>query len=254
MKTFVSLLTVTVVLALSSAAANAEEKRKSTLERSTDLINRAVVNKSGDHVGYLEDLVVELPSGRIVYAALSTKNALGVGGKLFTLPYSAFRWSADRKSLVLDVKKDEFKDMEGFDSKSWPTQVGATWAKLGGKTAYVPPKDAKVVRLTSLTGMTVKNESGVNLGKVVGFGIDFEKERLVYATMARGVIIGVGAKYFAIPWEALNLKSLDLRVDDRCFVLNAAPQDFDDKEGFDPNNWPDKGNERFLKNTKKTDK
>jgi sporulation protein YlmC with PRC-barrel domain len=254
MKTFVSLLTVAVVLALNSAAAKAEEKKKATLERSTDLINRVVVNKSGDHVGYLEDLTVELPSGRIVYAALSTKNALGLGGKLYALSYSAFHWSADRKSLVLDVKKDEFEKAEGFDAKSWPTHVDERWAKLGSKSAYMPPKDARVARVTSLTGLPVKNESGVNLGKVSGYGIDYEKERLSYAVMARGGVVGVGAKYFAIPWEALNLKSLALRVDDRSFVLNAAPQDFDDKDGFDFTNWPERGNERFLKNAKRTDK
>jgi len=254
MKTFVSLLTVAVVLALSSAAAKAEEKKKSTLERSTDLINRVVVNKAGDHMGYVEDLTVELPSGRIVYVALSTKNALGLGGKLFTLPYSAFRWTEDRKSLVLDVKKNEFEGMEGFDSKTWPPIANKTWAKLGSRTAYVPAKEARIVRLTSLTGVAVKNDGGVNLGKIVGFGIDYEKERILYAALTRGGVVGVGAKYFAVPWEALSLKSLDLRVDDRCFVLNAAPQDFDDKDGFDPKNWPDKGSERFLKNTKRSDK
>jgi len=254
MKTFVSLLTVAVGLALTSAMAKAEEKKKLPMERSTDLINRVVVNKSGDHVGYVEDIAVELPSGRIVYVALSTKNALGLGGKLFSLPYSAFHWSGDRKSLVLDVKKGEFDSMDGFDSKSWPTLVNKTWAKLGSKTPYMPPKDARIVRLTSLTGLAVKNESGVNLGKVAGFGIDYEKERLMYAAMERGGVVGVGAKYFAIPWEALNLKSLDLRVDDRCFVLNANPQDFDDKEGFDLNKWPERGNDRFLKTTKRSEK
>lgn len=252
MKLFVSLLSAAVVLALSSAA-GAEEK-KGTVERSTDLINRVVVNKAGDHIGYVEDQTVELPSGRVVYVALSTKNALGLGGKLFAIPYSALHWSADRKNLVLDVKKDEFDKAEGFDVKSWPTHVDERWAKLGNKTPYTPAKDARVVRITSLTGLPVKNESGNVLGKVQGFGIDYQKERLAYAAMSRGGVVGVGAKYFAIPWQALNLKSLDLRVDDRGFVLNAAPQDFDDKEGFDPNSWPEKGNDRFLKNARKTDK
>jgi sporulation protein YlmC with PRC-barrel domain len=253
MKTFVSLLTVTVALALTSAA-NAEEKKTSTVERSTDLINRVIVNKSGDHIGYLEDLTVELPGGRTVYAALSTKNALGLGGKLFAIPYSALRWSADRKSLVLDVKKDEFDKAEGFDSKSWPNHVDERWAKLGAKTAYMPAKDAKLTRLSSLTGMAVKNESGINLGKIQGFGIDFAKEQIVYAAMSRGGVVGVGAKYFAIPWQALNLKSLDLRVDDRSLVLNATPQDFDDKEGFDPTAWPEKGSDRFMKNPRRNEK
>lgn len=252
MKTLFSLLAVAVLVVVGPSL-NAAEK-KATVERSTDLINQTVKNKAGDHIGYVEDLAVELPSGRIGYVALSTKNALGIGGRLYALPYSAFVWSDDRKHLVLDVPKDEFTKAEGFDAKAWPNNVDDRWARLGKKTAAVRAGDAKLTRMSSLTSLTVKNEAGTNLGKTVGFGIDYDKQRVVYAAMSHGGVIGIGSKYFAIPWEALNLKSLNLRVDDRCFVLNASPQDFDNSTGFDPNAWPDKGNDRFMKNTKKTDK
>jgi sporulation protein YlmC with PRC-barrel domain len=249
MKPFVTFLSAVVVLA-SGLAVNAAERR-TAIERSTDLINANIKNKSGDHIGYLEDLAVELPSGRIAYAALSTKNALGLGGKLYALPYSALTWSDDHKNLVLDVKRDEFDKAEGFDSKSWPDRVDARWAKLSKKQVQMPAKDSKLTRLSSLTGLAVKNEAGVNLGKTQGFAVDPEKDRIIYVAMSHGGVVGIGAKYFAIPWEALNLKSLNLRVDDRCFVLNANPQDFDNSAGFDTNTWPEKGNDRFMKNPKK---
>jgi len=252
MKTFVSLLSVAVLLA-GGLRLNAEEK-KTRIEKSTDLINANIKNKSGDHIGYLEDLAVELPSGRVAYAALSTKNALGLGGKLFAIPFTPLAWSDDHKFLILDVQKDEFEKAEGFDSKSWPDKVDARWAKLSNQPAFTLAKDSRLVRLSSLTGLAVKNDAGVNLGKVQGFGVDWHKERISYAAMSHGGVVGIGAKYFAIPWEALNLKSLDLRVDDRCLVLNATPQDFDNANGFDTNNWPDKGNDRFLKNARRNEK
>jgi len=250
MKTLISLLTVAVLVVLSPAI-NAAEK-KALIERSTDLINQTIKNKAGDHIGYLEDLTVELPSGRIGYAALSTKNALGLGGKLYALPYSALTWSEDHKHLVLDVPKDEFTKAEGFDAKSWPNTVDDRWARLGKKTAPALAGNTRLTRLSSLTGLAVKNEAGTNLGKTVGFGVDANHQRIAYAAMAHGGVVGIGSKYFAIPWEAMNLKSLNLRVDDRCFVLNANAQDFDNSSGFDPNTWPDRGNDRFMKNAKKT--
>jgi len=252
MKTLISLLTVAVLVVLGPTLQAAE--RKATIEKSTDLLNQTIKNKSGDHIGYLEDLAVELPSGRIAYAVLSTKNALGLGGRLYAIPYSALSWSDDQKYLVLDVKKDEFDKAEGFDAKSWPNKVDDRWSKLGKRPAPMLPKDAKLTRMSSLVGLAVKNEAGTNLGKIVGFAVDYKQERIAYSAMTHGGVVGIGAKYFAIPWEALNLKSLNLRVDDRCFVLNASPQDFDNSTGFDPNTWPDKGNDRFLNKAKKSEK
>jgi sporulation protein YlmC with PRC-barrel domain len=251
MKTFVSFLATAAVLVMVSSA-RAEEK-KTTVYKSTDLLNKEIKNRSGDHVGYLEDMAVELPSGSIAYAALSTKNALGVGGRLFAIPFSALSWSDDHKYLIFDVKKDELDKAEGFDAKTWPNQPDARWARLGRGTDHKPAKDAKIARLSSLTGLSVKNEAGTDLGKVEGFGIDWHKNRIVYAAMAHGGVVGVGAKYFAIPWEALSLKSLDLKVGDRCFVLNADPKDFDNAAGFDTKSWPNKADERFMK-TRKSEK
>lgn len=248
MKPFVSFLATVAVLVLVSSV-NAEEK-KTVVYKSPDLLNKEVKNRSGDHLGYLEDIAVELPSGWVAYAALSTKNAVGLGGRLFAMPFSALSWSDDSKYLVLDVKKDELDKAEGFDAKSWPDGPDARWAKLGRGTDHKPAKDAKIARLSSLTGLSVKNEAGTDLGKIQGFGMDWHKNRIVYAAMSHGGVVGVGSKYFAIPWEALSLKSLDLKVGDRCFVLNADPKDFDNAAGFDTKSWPNKADERFMKNRK----
>jgi len=222
------------------------------VHKQADLLGKAIQNKNGDHVGYLEDLAIDNPSGRIVYAVVSTKNSLGLGGKLYALPLSAFSMASDYKHLIIDVKKNEFENVEGFDNNRWPTKIDERWAKLGKKGLELKIKEPTLLRLSSLNGTAVKNDSGESLGKVSGFGVDCSHDKITYVAMNYGGVAGIGSKHFAIPWEAMNLKSLNLKVQDRAFVLNATKQDFENASGFENNSWPVRGEERFLKNAKKS--
>lgn len=248
------LVASTVMVAHADVKVGANDKEP-IVHRSSDLIGKAIKNKAGEHVGYLEDLVITGDKGRIVYAALSTKNALGLGGKLYALPFSAFWMAPNREHLILDVPKNEFENKAGFDSNNWPQQSDERWADKARKGApkVAVEKGAKLLRLTSLNGLAVKNNSGQDLGKVQGFGVDARNLDINYMAMSHGGVVGFGSKYFAIPWEALNLKSLDLRVQDRCFVINATKQQFEQGTGFNPDNWPAEGNRAFLKNGKNSD-
>jgi sporulation protein YlmC with PRC-barrel domain len=215
--------------------------------KTPDLLGKAVKNRDGEQIGYLDDLVIDTKSGKVAYAIFSNRDAVGLTGKLFAMPLSAFSPADNYRHFVLDAKKDDFTNAEGFDSNRLPTKVDERWAKLGKGT---PPSDLKedsLRRLTSLNGLSVKNNEGVDLGKVQGFAVDTTNGKVVYAAMSYGGVAGVGAKYFAIPWQALDMKSLSLQANDRCFVLNATKGDFENQTGFDRNTWPIKGDERFMK-------
>jgi len=222
------------------------------VHKQTNLLGKAIQNKSGDHVGYLEDLAIDNPSGRVMYAVVSTKNSLGLGGKLYALPLSAFTMASDYKHLILDVNKNAFENVEGFDNNRWPNKIDERWAKLGKKGPDLNIKEPNLLRLSSLNGLPVKNESGESLGKAAGFGVDCSHDKIAYVALNYGGLAGIGSKHFAIPWDAMNLKSLSLKVQDRAFVLNATKQDFENASGFDNNSWPLRGEERFMKNAKKS--
>jgi sporulation protein YlmC with PRC-barrel domain len=235
------------------------DTKNATVFKTPDLLGKEVKNKAGEHIGYLEDLVVNLRDGRVAYAVLTYRDSVGFGGKMFALPLSAFTMADNLRSLAVDINKNDLESAAGFDANKWPQRVDERWTKLGKretagnkdidrrdqKDQAADNKDQELRRLTSVNGLTVKNEKGQDLGKIAGFAIDMTHDRIVYAALSYGGVAGVGAKSFAIPWKALQLKSLNLRVQDNYFVLNANKEDFENSPGFDRNNWPIKGDQRF---------
>jgi hypothetical protein len=83
-----------------------------------------------------------------------------------------------------------------------------------------------------LSTVDVRSPAGENVGRVVDFMLDTERGRVVYAVLAVGGVLGVGAKMLAIPPESLScdMHRLTLGVDTA--KLQIAP-------GFDRANPPD---------------
>ncbi len=88
------------------------------------------------------------------------------------------------------------------------------------------------VTANSLSTVDVRSPAGENVGRVVDFMLDTERGKVVYAVLAVGGVLGVGAKMLAIPPESLSfdMHRLTLGVDPA--KLQVAP-------GFDRANPPD---------------
>jgi sporulation protein YlmC with PRC-barrel domain len=87
-----------------------------------------VVNPAGEDLGEIKDIMIDVKSGRVAYAVLSKGGILGIGDKLFAIPWSALTLDADRKCFVLDVSKERMDKAPGFDKDHWPTMADMNWA------------------------------------------------------------------------------------------------------------------------------
>lgn len=87
-----------------------------------------VVNASGEDLGNIEDIMLDVRSGRVAYAVLSFGGVMGIGDKLFAIPWEALTLDADRECFVLDIEKERLKDAPGFDKDHWPSMADRTWA------------------------------------------------------------------------------------------------------------------------------
>ena len=65
--------------------------------------------------------MLDVPRGRIAYAVMSSGGFLGMGDKLFAIPWSALTLDTDNKCFVLDVDKQRLQDAPGFDKDNWPS-------------------------------------------------------------------------------------------------------------------------------------
>ena len=82
-----------------------------------------VVNRQGEDLGEIDEIMLDVPRGRIAYAVMSSGGFLGMGEKLFAIPWSALTLDTDNKCFVLDVDKQRLKDAPGFDKDSWPSMA-----------------------------------------------------------------------------------------------------------------------------------
>lgn len=81
---------------------------------------RSSVNSQGQNLGKVKELVLDPESGQVVYAVVSFGGILGVGDKLFAVPWRVLSWTRDKEYYVLNVDKDTLKKAPGFDKKHWP--------------------------------------------------------------------------------------------------------------------------------------
>lgn len=95
----------------------------------------------------------------------------------------------------------------------------------------------------TLTGDSVRNELGEDLGKVEDFMLDMESGRIRYAVLSFGGALGIGNKLFAVPPEALTIDT-----DNHCLVLNVEKERLKEAPGFDKDHWPDFADSSFGEN------
>ncbi|GLS05227.1 hypothetical protein GCM10007860_23770 [Chitiniphilus shinanonensis] len=87
-----------------------------------------VVNSQGEKLGDIKGIMLDVQRGRIAYAVLSVGGLLGLGDKLFAVPWGAFTLDADNERLILEADRQQFKESDGFDKDHWPSMADQSWA------------------------------------------------------------------------------------------------------------------------------
>jgi sporulation protein YlmC with PRC-barrel domain len=92
------------------------------------LLGNDVYNKDGEDLGDIKEFMIDMASGKVAYAVLSFGGLLGMGDKLFAVPWAAMTLDTEEKRFTLDVPKLTLKDAPGFDKDHWPSMSDRTWA------------------------------------------------------------------------------------------------------------------------------
>jgi sporulation protein YlmC with PRC-barrel domain len=96
---------------------------------SSSLTGTSVQNMQREDLGEIKDLMIDLSEGRIAYAVLSFGGFLGMGDKLFAIPWEAFRVVQEEKVLLLNVDKEKLEQAPGFDKDNWPDMADVSWGR-----------------------------------------------------------------------------------------------------------------------------
>jgi sporulation protein YlmC with PRC-barrel domain len=112
-------------------------------------------------------------------------------------------------------------------------------------TGFALPAQARdksgVLKASEIIGMSVQGTDGKKLGDIKDLVIDPEEGGVEYAVLEFGGFAGIGDKYFAVPWEALQLDQSSKKL-----LLDVHKKELKNAPGFDKNNWPDLSLDQVL--------
>jgi hypothetical protein len=80
-----------------------------------------------EDIGKITEIMLDVPSGRIAYAVLSSGGFLGMGDRLYAIPWSALTLDTDEKCFRLNVTADRVKNAPCFDKDHWPAMADPQW-------------------------------------------------------------------------------------------------------------------------------
>jgi hypothetical protein len=97
--------------------------------KASEVVGMNVRGREGDdNIGSINDLVIG-EDGRIKYAAVSFGGFLGMGDKLFAVPFEAIEWvkNDDGAYARVDVTEETLKERQGFNQDNWPAEADRTF-------------------------------------------------------------------------------------------------------------------------------
>ncbi len=107
------------------------------------LIGNDVVNRDAEDLGEIKEIMLDMRSGRVSYAVLSFGGFMGMGDKLFAVPWDALTLDTLNKRFMLNVDKQRLENAPGFDKDQWPDMADQAWERdihgYYGTTPYSDP-------------------------------------------------------------------------------------------------------------------
>jgi osmotically-inducible protein OsmY len=98
------------------------------LARASAVIGSGVKDLSDKDAGKIEDLLVD-HKGHVHFAVVSFGGFLGIGDKLYAVPWDAVIVDTDKRTVYLDVKKEALERAPSFTADKYPDRNDHTWGQ-----------------------------------------------------------------------------------------------------------------------------
>ena len=84
------------------------------------IIGDKVINLTGEDLGRIEDIMLNIDDGRIEYVIIAFGGFLGYSQKYFAVPVTALKVDTKNHAFILDQNRSDFENNPGFDKSHWP--------------------------------------------------------------------------------------------------------------------------------------
>ena len=94
----------------------------------TSFYGDSVYDVAGKFLGEIEELVLDINSGRVAYALIAVGGFLGMGRKLFGIPWSMVLVDRAYQRCVINIELERLIDAPGLDGDALSRIADPSWA------------------------------------------------------------------------------------------------------------------------------
>jgi sporulation protein YlmC with PRC-barrel domain len=93
------------------------------------IIGSKVINVKGETLGKVEDLVLDIDTGKIVFVVLDSGGFLGIGDKLLPIPWKSLAALPSEGIFFLNQSKEQMEKAPAFDKDKLPNMADMRWGE-----------------------------------------------------------------------------------------------------------------------------
>jgi sporulation protein YlmC with PRC-barrel domain len=94
------------------------------------LVGHRVLKSGGEELGHIEEIMLDLKTGRIAYAVLSFSGFPGIANKRFPVPWNALQMHLGEGEFVLDMDPKTLEGAPDFDKDNWPDMADPAFGRV----------------------------------------------------------------------------------------------------------------------------
>jgi sporulation protein YlmC with PRC-barrel domain len=144
-------------------------------------------------------------------------------------------------TFAAEKERGPIKSTDPTIQQNQPATSTQTMPQEGAMTQAQPVTN--ILKISDVIGQNVENAQGDNLGEINDVVVDPNDGHIIYAVLEAGGFLGLGEKFFAIPWRAFQTvadddKDKDDKGEIDKLTLNVDKDRMQNAPGFDKDNWP----------------
>jgi hypothetical protein len=107
-----------------------KDRTRRRVQAASMMTGDPVRNSAGEDLGHIEHIMIDIPSGRVVYAVLSFGGFLGIGDSWVAVPWNAMRIDEKEmiESFVLDIDRETLENAPRLSKDRWPNMADPAFA------------------------------------------------------------------------------------------------------------------------------
>lgn len=86
----------------------------------SSIIGDKVHNDKGEHLGKIEDIMIDVTTGKIEYVVIKFGGFITIGEKYFAIPFNLLQVDTKNKMIRFNESREMLEKAPGFDMNHWP--------------------------------------------------------------------------------------------------------------------------------------